>query len=185
MGLVNELKKEFAIRDEWLGFEIHPETPPEGMLLSDRLPDVDWDGLYRDLRRRSAPLGIAFGDVRLLSNSRTALEAGEYARDQEAFEAFHAAVFRSYFTDAQDIGNTEILLALADQAGLDAVELQKALDEGRYRPRLTAVNREARKYGFSGVPAFIIANRYTIVGAQPIEVFRQTLREAEGVKREA
>lgn len=154
------------------------------MLLSARLPDVDWDGLYRDLRLRSAPLGIAFGDVRLLSNSRKALEAGEYARDQGAFEAFHAAVFRSYFNDARDIGNTDILLALADQAGLDAAELQKALDEGRYLPRLKAVNREARRYGLTGVPAFIIANRSTIVGAQPIEVFRQALREALGVKRE-
>jgi len=178
MGLVNELKKEFAIRDEWLGFEIHPETPPQGILLSDRLPDIDWYALYSNLRASAAPLGIAFGDVRLLSNSHKALEAGEYARDQGRFDAFHHAVFRSYFTDVQDIGSPEVLQDVAASAGLDAAGLQKALDDGRYLPRLQAASREADAYGFSGVPAFVIAQRYTIVGAQPLEVFRRVLRAA-------
>jgi len=185
MGLVNELKKEFAIREEWLGFEIHPETPPEGMLLSDRLPDIDWHALYSNLRARSALLGIAFGDVRLLSNSRKALEAADYARDPGRFDAFHHAVFRSYFTDVQDIGSAEVLRAVAESVGLNAAGLQKALDEGRYLPRITAVSREASACGFSGVPTFVIAHHATIVGAQPLEVFRQALREASAAGRKA
>ena len=155
--------------------EIHPETPPEGVLLSVRLPGIDWDGMYQNLRRSGAQYGIAFGDVKLLSNSRLSLEAGEYARDHGRFDEYHEEIFRAYFTAVKDIGRMDVILDAARSAGLDAEALQAALKKGLYRDRLQAAQQESERYGVTGVPAFIIEDQYKIVGAQPLEVFRETL----------
>jgi hypothetical protein len=52
------LKKEFDIHGEWLGFEIHPETPREGMLLTERFSAAGLDQMYDSLQQRGEALGI-------------------------------------------------------------------------------------------------------------------------------
>jgi len=173
------LKKEYTIRDEWLPFEIHPETPPEGVLLAERLSHIDWDDMYRNLRTSGARYDIAFGDVTLLSNSRLSLQAGEFARDQGRFEQFHEELFRAYFTDVEDIGSITVLLERGKKAGLDPAEMRTVLEENRYLPRLEAVTAEAHACGITSAPTFIINDRYSISGAQPLDVFRGALKEIE------
>ena len=146
-------------------------------MLAEHLPHIDWDDLYRNLRRSGAPFGIAFGDVTILSNSRNALEAGEFARDQGKYELFHEALFHAYFTETKDIGRMDVITGLAEKSGLDAAEMQAALKEKQYLPRLEQVTREARQNGINSAPTFLIDGRHAVVGAQPIEVFRETLQK--------
>jgi len=131
--------------------------------------------MYRNLRKSGDRLGIQFGNVQLLSNARMALAAGEFARDCGKFDAYHEAIFHSYFTKARDIGLWETVREAAQAAGLNTVELKKALDEDSYLQRLSAVTDEAHRSGISSAPTFIINNQYRIVGAQPVETFRDTL----------
>lgn len=144
------------------------------------LPHIDWDGMYRNLRKSGERYGIRFGNVTLLSNARMSLEAGEFAKDCGRFEPYHEAVFNTYFTRARDIGSWDIVRKAAETAGLDTAELKKALDEGRYLPRLAAVTDEAHRCGINSAPTFIINNTYALVGAQPVEVFRDALISAQG-----
>jgi predicted DsbA family dithiol-disulfide isomerase len=159
-----------------VSFEIHPETPPEGVPLAVRLPDVDWDGMYENLRRTGSQYRIAFGNVTLLSNSRLAMEASEFARDHGKYDLFSEKVFHAYFTEARDIGRKDVVMKVAGAAGLDVDALQKALIQGRYAHRLREAIEEGQRYNITGVPAFIINRKYKIVGAQPLEVFRDTLK---------
>jgi predicted DsbA family dithiol-disulfide isomerase len=145
------------------------------VLLTESLPHIDWDALYRNLRASGAAFGIGFGNVTLLSNSRMSLEAGEFARDRGKFEAYHEAIFNMYFTQARDIGVWDAVREAAEAAGLDAAELKEALDEGRYTPLIAAVTNEAHRSGINSAPTFIIDGRYAIIGAQPMEVFRDAL----------
>ncbi len=170
------LKREFPIAAEWISFEIHPETPSEGIPLVVRLPEVDWEHTYENLRRLGAPYNIAFGTVTVLSNSRTALEASEYARDQGKYDIFSEKVFHAYFTEAQDIGRYEVIRELAGAVGLDIKELHDALRQGRYAQRLKTAQEEGRRYHVAGVPTFVINDQEVIVGAQPLAVFQETMR---------
>jgi predicted DsbA family dithiol-disulfide isomerase len=158
-----------------VSFEIHPETPSEGVPLAVRLPDVDWDGMYENLRRTGSQYRIAFGNVTLLSNSRLAMEASEFAREQGKYDLFSEKVFHAYFTEALDIGRKDVVMEVAAAAGLDVEALQEALLERRYAQRLRESYEEGQRYNITGVPAFIINGKYKIVGAQPLEVFRDTL----------
>ena len=42
-GIVERLKQEFSIIEEWLPFEIHPDTPPEGARWKDYFPGTGAD----------------------------------------------------------------------------------------------------------------------------------------------
>ena len=174
------MKEEFSLQDEWLPFEIHPETPRAGVLLTESLPHIDWPGLYARLREMGAPYNKVFADVRVLPNSNEVLQAGEYALEHGRFEQFNEAVFRAYFSELQDIGSREVILNLAAQCGLDADDLGRALDEDRYAARLRAVTGEARSNGINSAPTFIIDNTYVIVGMQSESQFRQLLQKIAG-----
>ncbi len=173
------MKKEFPIQDEWLSFQLRPETPPEGMPFSKLFPGVDMKERYAALNRAGEPLGIKFGDRSFLSNSRPALEASEYARDRGRYADFHERVFHAYFTDILDIGNVDVLLNLAAEEGLDAGELKRALEDRTYATRIEEAMREAARYGVTAVPTFIINEKHKIVGAQPLDSFRDRLRTTQ------
>lgn len=170
------MKQEFEIEDVWVSLEIHPETPAEGVLLSERFKGMRVEGMYDNLRQAGEPYGIKFGNLQLLSNSRKSLEASEFARDHGKFHEFHEAVFHAYFTEARDIGDVQVLLDVAKQVGLETAELQAALEDGRYLPRLEQASQEAYQYGINGTPTFIINDKYKVYGAQPFEVFRNALK---------
>ena len=176
-GIVDQLKKEFDIDDTWLSFELHPETPPHGILLSERFKGYDVAQMYDQLCTRGKEYGIVFGDRTLLSNSRKALEASEYARDMGKYESFHENIFHAYFTEALDIGSVEVIANVARNSGLNADDVLIALKNERYKSQLDAVREEARMIDLSGVPTFIINGKYKIVGALQTEVFRDLFRK--------
>jgi predicted DsbA family dithiol-disulfide isomerase len=161
---------------EWLGVEIHPDTPPEGRFLAELFPAADIDRMMQHLRITGAAFGITFVDRALLSNSRRALEAAEFAREEGKFDRFHPALFSAYFSLGLDIGNLDVLSQVGHDAGLDVDALRHAIRSGRYQPKLEEARQEAGLRGLTGVPTFFLGDTKTIVGAQPIEVFRKALR---------
>ena len=135
--------------------------------------------MYDPLRQRGEEFGIVFGNRTLLSNSRLALEASEYARDMGKYESFHETIFRYYFTEAYDIGSIDIIKSVAVEIGLDTDDIMKAISEKRYRPRLIQARQEGEKINLTGVPTFIINGKYKIVGAQSVEVFKEVFGKME------
>ena len=129
-------------------------------------------GFYDQLRRRGKEAGVIFGNRAILSNSRLALEASEYARDMGKYEAFHENIFHAYFTEALDIGIPNVLATVAKKSGLDDTDMLKSLKDGRYSKRLEQARKEAQEINLTGVPTFLINAKRKIVGAQPIDVFR-------------
>ncbi len=169
------MKREYTIDDQWVSYELHPETPPVGMLLSERFKGNDLTSFYDQLRLRGKEVGVTFGNHTLLSNSRLALMASEYARDMGRHASFHENIFYAYFTEGLDIGHPDVIAAITGKSGLDEKETLSAVNEGRYESRLNEARREGQLIGLTGVPLFIIENKYKIVGAQSIEVFRDIL----------
>ncbi len=122
----------------------------------------------------AAEAGLPMTTRDWVSNSRPALEAAEFAREQGLFDPFHRAVFSAYHAEGRDIGKQEVLREIAKAVGLDADEMVAALNEGRYTARVEENLAFSREIGLTGVPAFIIGNR-AIVGAQPYNVFEYVM----------
>ena len=176
MGLVDTLKKEFDLAVEWLAFEIHPETPPEGMPLIKMFPRADVDGMTRRLNSMGAPFGLTFQKIVNISNSRLSLDAGEFAKEQGRFDEFHHAVFQAYFSQGKNIGDIGVLAQIGKDSGLDTAALMKTLETGKYRKQRERAKEEAAGLTVTAAPTFIINDADRIVGAQPIDIFRERLR---------
>ena len=146
--------------------------------MTDLFNRFDIDDMTNVLRQRGRPYGIKFGDMHRLSNSRPALETGEFARDHGDYHRVHMALFKAYFTDGRDIGNRAVLTSVAVDCDLDPDELMTALDEGRYTERVRRGSEAAHRAGVTAVPTFVIKGRPAITGAVNEAVFREALQGA-------
>jgi predicted DsbA family dithiol-disulfide isomerase len=162
------------LEDTWVSYEIHPETPPEGVLL-ERLFGPGVGQAQEGQRRRCEELGLPFAAPRLLSNSRLAVEAAEFARDGGRHAEFHRAALAAYFAHSQDLGDAEVLGGLAAEVGLDPMALRADLDAGRYADRRESAREEARAAGVTAVPTYIFGDGARVVGAQSLDHFRRLL----------
>ena len=61
-----------------------------------------------------------------------AFQGWYFARAQGAGDACYERVFRAYFQEERDIGDISVLCALAEDVGLDAAALRRALENGTY-----------------------------------------------------
>jgi len=156
--------------------EIHPDSPPEGVLL-ERVFGPGVAQHQEGQRRRCAELGLPFEAPKLLSNSRFAVEAAEFARDAGLHPEFHRAVLTAYFYRSQDIGDPTVLGEVAAEVGMDSAALQRALEMGQYTDRRRAAHDEARRLDIRAVPTYIFVGGDRIVGAQALDVFRRLLAD--------
>lgn len=173
------MKEEFNIEDEWLPFEIHPDTPIEGKELSKRFPGSSLNKMIHNLKAMGKLYGIEFNEFNILSNSHFALSGGEYAKEKGKFHEFHREIFRSYFALGKDIGDINVLSDIAKTIGLDSEDLLTRLKSGHYDKILDDIQQEAHDYEINSTPTFIIDEKYAIVGAQGIENFREVLLKIE------
>jgi predicted DsbA family dithiol-disulfide isomerase len=71
------------------------------------------------------------------------------------------------------------LIRFAEELGLDGGRFARCLDERRYADAVEADVDQARALGVTGTPTFLINGR-TLVGAHPVETFREIIAEALG-----
>lgn len=160
----------------WLPFELHSETPPETIALTDYFKNFGPDQIkqmHAGLKARADELGLPLNPPMHLSNTRKALALAEYARDLGKLEDLHMPLFQAYFVKGQNLYDDAVLREVAEAAGIDADAALAAVAEGRYEERLDEYARQARSYGITGVPTWIINNKYKVVGAQPFERLRE------------
>ncbi|WP_354596620.1 DsbA family oxidoreductase [Streptomyces sp. JL1001] len=87
--------------------------------------------------------------------------------------------YRANFAEERSVFDAEVLVALAEEAGLDADEARAVLaDPEAYADDVRTDEREAAELGANAVPFFVLDRRYGISGGQPSEIFVQALEQA-------
>ena len=85
-------------------------------------------------------------------------------------------LFNLYWLEGADIGSRDVLVKAAAEVGLDgALVAQLLQSEADLDPVIAEIN-EASELGISGVPTFILAGRYGVVGAQSSEVLQSAIK---------
>jgi protein-disulfide isomerase len=100
-----------------------------------------------------------------------AAEAAECAGEQGQYWPMHEQLFAQ--PEAWDTTADEARASFeryAGELGMNGVDLLACLDQGRYRDEVQADSNEAREFGLSGTPSFVI-NGKLLVGAYPTEDF--------------
>ena len=174
-GIVDKLEKEYDLEVQWLGLEIHPETPREGISLREKFSNINLDQMLDNLNHSGSLYGIRFEGFKQMPNSHNALEAAEFARVHGKLKDYHSLLMKSYFSDLKDIGDLEVLGELGKTIGLNKNELIDSVRNRTYETALNNSTKDAHSMGINSTPTFVINDKYAIVGAQPIEEFRKIL----------
>ena len=123
----------------------------------------------------SDEVGLVMRQRDVIINSRKALGAAEFAREQGKFDEMHRALFKAHWEGTGRLEDTDDLVRIGAEIGLDQVDLRSAIDEDRYAELLDDSRRQAESAGINAIPAHIFGRRYLVVGAHPYEAFMQVL----------
>ena len=166
-------------------FELHPEIPPEGRLREEVLPAAYMARAQEGVNRLAATVGLTLRLHERLINSRPALQAAEFAREQGRFEAMHEELMKAYWDEGRDVSDMAVLRDIAARAGVDIDGMEVAVTEDRFGDYLDARRSEAEDLGINGIPAHVIADRYLVMGAQPYDLFERVMAKIAVPRRDA
>lgn len=85
---------------------------------------------------------------------------------------------RATFTEGLPVSDHQALTEVAREVGLEEVEVKKVLTSDMYADAVRADEAQARAYGISAVPFFVIDDKYGMAGAQPADVIAGALERA-------
>ena len=108
-------------------------------------------------------------------HTRPAMEISEFAKEQGKFDALHIALFKAYWAQGKNLGQTEVLQEVGAQVGLDPQKLAQVLQLKVYAEEVENQVQFARRVGITGIPAFIVDEKYLVMGAQPYEYFQKVM----------
>ena len=180
MPRVERLKQNFALDVQWVYFPLHPDTPKEGLLLTELFAgrNFDLNAAHARLKSLMESEGLPFNERSHTYNTRLAQELAK------AFDVVRDPLYKAYFEYGRNIGDVEVLVNLARANGIAESDARKVLTERTHKDLVDADWEKARRYGITGVPSFVAGNR-KVTGAQPYEVLEQLLLAAGAVYRDA
>lgn len=128
---------------------------------------------------QAAQIGLTFHfDEMKPTNTFDAHRLAKYAKNQGKEREMIERLLHAYFTESKNIGDTATLADLAEEVGLDRQEALHVLNSKEiYVSDVRADQRMAQQLGVTGVPFFVINQKYAISGAQPIETFFSALEK--------
>ncbi len=173
-------RPEIDFEVQWFPYQLHPEAPLEGY---DYIETIE--GKYGKARiqmmfaqitqaANSAGLrmnieGIERGANTLLAHRLLGLAFREGGSRLQ--NALSEALFEAYFCGNRDIGNTEVLCAIASEVNMDKAKVNTYLNSDEGLEEVTKQIGFARQQGISGVPSFSLEGQFVLSGGQQSEVF--------------
>ena len=162
----------------WRPFELNPDVPVEGVdretFMAAKMPDqARLEQEHTELERQGEASGIRFRFdlIGRVPNTRRSHLLIAHAARRGLQGVVKDRIMRAYFEEGSDIGDTEELVRLGAEAGLNAAEVRNALILRIGQDGVVAAERHAAVLGISGVPTYIFDGQYTISGAQEVGIF--------------
>ena len=173
---VKKLKESIPLADDWVTWEIHPDTPREGANIEDVVPGIDMITRRHKLNALGEPVGIAPGNKEFIPNTRWALEIAEFAKENHRMHEWIDRVYRASFVENRNIGDKTVLLHIAEQMGLDTEKICQAVDSGHYTYLLHEHDQEASEKKVEWVPTLFNGNEKILEGAFTFSVCEEAIR---------
>lgn len=135
--------------------------------------------LHDNVVAMAAEVGLHYRfDKAVVANSYDAHRLIQLAKRQQLGDAAEERLFKAYFEDGLDFGDHQVLLQLGKEIGLTEAQLTAMLNSREGADAVDADIEVARQIGVTGVPFFVFDRKYAVSGAQPSEVFLNTLNRS-------
>ena len=168
-------------------FELNPQMGPEGQDIGEHLTEKygstpeQQAQIRATIAARGAEVGFTFnpagrGRIWNTFDAHRLLHwaAEEGAPGQQL--ALKKALFAACHGRSEAMGQHEVLLGCAREAGLDEARAREVLASDAFADEVREHERFYTANGIHSVPAVIVNDRHLISGGQPADVFEQALR---------
>ena len=135
--------------------------------------------MHENLIQTAKNAGLEYNfDKAIIANSFNAHRMIQFAKTKGLGDKAEDRLFYAYFTQGKDFGSPSVLIELGKDIGLTEDEVNNALANDEFAYKVKQDIQQARSIGVRGVPFFLFNNKYAISGAQPPEIFLQTLQKS-------
>ena len=187
--------KSFAHADEieieWKSYQLDPEMPKQTKqqnvyeYLAERkgISVENSKALHDNVVKMAKSAGLDYHfEKAVVANSFDAHRLIQLAKTKGLGDAAEEALFYAYFCAGKDIADKETLLAIGKEIGLEENTVKDLLNTDLFSDQVNQDVYESQQVGLGGVPHFVIDNRFSISGAQPVSVFLNALEKAYQTK---
>ncbi|QZD89996.1 DsbA family oxidoreductase [Qipengyuania aurantiaca] len=189
---LEQLDGEIAADIRWHAFELNPDMPEEGEERTAHIARKYGRTIEQSkevqgrMREAAEAAGVSLdyegpepAPEAMMWNTFDAHKLLTWALEEHGAEAqtrLKLALFEAHFNQRRRIGERDVLLAVAEEAGLDHEAAADALDSEELARKTRVEERAAMEMNITGVPAMIVEGRFMIPGAQPPEAYVNALR---------
>ena len=180
---LEQFEKNNPIIIEWKSFQLMPGLKTDPVRKSDEFLAEEKGVTIDHARAMNAHASQMAKDVGLVFDFDKAIPANTFNAHRlihmaKAHGKQHEAeevLFRSYFTDGQNLDDIETLTSIVEYILLNANDVRAALKSDKFADDVRNDIYEAQQIGVRGVPFFVFDRKYAVSGAQPSDVFIQVL----------
>lgn len=167
----------------YLPFELNPEMPEEGEAVASYFKRRQgWTpATLQDYQEslvktaQNAGVIIDFSKRTHYYNSRNAHKLMHWAEQFNKQTAVNESLIEAYFKQGLNISNTDVLLDIAEQLGMDRISTQNALSSRQLAQALEKKIERQKAFKLRSIPAFIINEDTLVSGSNSVEFFEKTL----------
>lgn len=174
------------IEIEWKSFLLNPDqkTNPSINTLEHLSQSKGWSmeqtrEITSNVVNMAAAQGLEFDFERaVVANTRNAHRLIHLAKESGKGDAMKERLLKAYFSEGKNVDDFPILISLGKDVGLEEDKIKAMLESNQFDEAVDQDIYESRQIGVKGVPFFVLDRKFGISGAQPDEVFDQTLQKA-------
>ena len=179
-GLTGQVKVELK------AFELDATTPKdtvepvvESLARKYNTTPAEAKKMTEGVAARAQEVGLTYNfEAMKNQNTLDAHRLMKLAEEKAVDAAFGERLMKAYFIEGQAIAQHDVLVALATEVGLHEADVRDVLnDDTSYIEAVEQDKDVAQQLQVRGVPFFVLDNKYGIAGAQPQELFNDTLRK--------
>lgn len=175
----------------WRPYQLDPTIPPEG---KDRkrymLDKFGSEERIQQIHRRVEALGeaegiaFAFDAIQVAPNTLDAHRVIRWASADGADvqNRLVRRLFQLNFEQGRNVGDRAVLTAAAREAGMDAALVEALLPTDENVEDVRKEIATAQRMGVTGVPCFLLENRYAVMGAQDTDALADAIRQVAAAK---
>ncbi|MEH3115328.1 DsbA family oxidoreductase [Pedobacter terrae] len=174
------------IEVDWKSFQLNPEyhntnneTVYDYLSRSKGMPVEQAKQMTKQVEEMAANAGLTIDfNKNIPANTFNAHRLIHLAAKHNLQDLAEEKLFEAHFVNSKNIGETDILVDLAVEIGLDQDEATAVLNSNEFAEAVRYDIYESQNLGIRGVPYFVMNRKYGVSGAQPVQAFTDALTQS-------